>query len=229
MQRQDQNAGICPARRPQSAVCRDKMKAEGAGLTAEDAGTSAASIVSDIPCCALVPPVSLDVKTADEAELRTSPSIDPKAAPTGECGAQPSVVLQQPYPAAPLASQPQSPAHQTSAPFGQGESDGEGPRRLEFADRTIKTLDEKLRNLLYQEHAPAPSQPSGAGADPQTAAAEALGSTSVADGRSGQAQPAKKREELLVNIFSPRASLAASLKIHFPADVMADSCVSLIY
>ncbi|XP_072277075.1 serine/threonine-protein kinase WNK2 isoform X2 [Pyxicephalus adspersus] len=32
------------------------------------------------------------------------------------------------------------------------ESDGEGPPRVEYADDTIKTLDEKLRNLLYQEY-----------------------------------------------------------------------------
>ncbi|XP_048344163.1 serine/threonine-protein kinase WNK2 isoform X8 [Sphaerodactylus townsendi] len=31
------------------------------------------------------------------------------------------------------------------------ESDGEGPPRVDFADNTIKSLDEKLRNLLYQE------------------------------------------------------------------------------
>ncbi|KAM8930760.1 serine/threonine-protein kinase WNK2 [Pelodytes ibericus] len=35
------------------------------------------------------------------------------------------------------------------------ESDGEGPPRVEFADDTIKSLDEKLRTLLYQEYAPA--------------------------------------------------------------------------
>ncbi|XP_040215232.1 serine/threonine-protein kinase WNK2 isoform X7 [Rana temporaria] len=34
------------------------------------------------------------------------------------------------------------------------ESDGEGPPRVEYTDDTIKTLDEKLRNLLYQEYAP---------------------------------------------------------------------------
>uniref|UniRef100_A0A8D2CWP5 Serine/threonine-protein kinase WNK3 n=1 Tax=Sciurus vulgaris TaxID=55149 RepID=A0A8D2CWP5_SCIVU len=32
------------------------------------------------------------------------------------------------------------------------ESDGERPPKMEFADNRIKTLDEKLRNLLYQEH-----------------------------------------------------------------------------
>ncbi|XP_069499700.1 serine/threonine-protein kinase WNK2 isoform X11 [Ambystoma mexicanum] len=34
------------------------------------------------------------------------------------------------------------------------ESDGEGPPRVDFADNTIKSLDEKLRTLLYQEYAP---------------------------------------------------------------------------
>ncbi|KAJ7316831.1 hypothetical protein JRQ81_002993, partial [Phrynocephalus forsythii] len=37
------------------------------------------------------------------------------------------------------------------------ESDGEGPPRLDFADNTIKSLDEKLRNLLYQEYVPTSS------------------------------------------------------------------------
>lgn len=38
------------------------------------------------------------------------------------------------------------------------ESDGEGPPpRVGFVDSTIKSLDEKLRNLLYQEHVPTSS------------------------------------------------------------------------
>ncbi|XP_028922818.1 serine/threonine-protein kinase WNK3 isoform X2 [Ornithorhynchus anatinus] len=32
------------------------------------------------------------------------------------------------------------------------ESDGERPPKIDFVDNRIKTLDEKLRNLLYQEH-----------------------------------------------------------------------------
>ncbi|XP_039221986.1 serine/threonine-protein kinase WNK3 isoform X1 [Crotalus tigris] len=32
------------------------------------------------------------------------------------------------------------------------ESDSEGPPKMEFVDNNIKTLDEKLRTLLYQEH-----------------------------------------------------------------------------
>ncbi|XP_072482369.1 serine/threonine-protein kinase WNK3 isoform X2 [Notamacropus eugenii] len=40
--------------------------------------------------------------------------------------------------------------HSSSVPEG----DGERPPKLEFVDNRIKTLDEKLRNLLYQEHSP---------------------------------------------------------------------------
>ncbi|KAF6128206.1 WNK lysine deficient protein kinase 2 [Phyllostomus discolor] len=42
------------------------------------------------------------------------------------------------------------------------ESDGEGlPPRVGFVDSTIKSLDEKLRNLLYQEHVPTSSTSAG--------------------------------------------------------------------
>ncbi|XP_053518626.1 serine/threonine-protein kinase WNK2 isoform X6 [Artibeus jamaicensis] len=42
------------------------------------------------------------------------------------------------------------------------ESDGEGPLpRVGFVDSTIKSLDEKLRNLLYQEHVPTSSASTG--------------------------------------------------------------------
>ncbi|XP_053576733.1 serine/threonine-protein kinase WNK2 [Bombina bombina] len=40
------------------------------------------------------------------------------------------------------------------------ESDGEGPPRVEFSCDTIKSLDEKLRTLLYQEYT-TPNQPAG--------------------------------------------------------------------
>uniref|UniRef100_A0A8B9E762 non-specific serine/threonine protein kinase n=1 Tax=Anser cygnoides TaxID=8845 RepID=A0A8B9E762_ANSCY len=41
------------------------------------------------------------------------------------------------------------------------ESDGEGPPRVDFVDNTIKSLDEKLRNLLYQEYVPTSSASAG--------------------------------------------------------------------
>uniref|UniRef100_A0A8C5U6D3 non-specific serine/threonine protein kinase n=1 Tax=Malurus cyaneus samueli TaxID=2593467 RepID=A0A8C5U6D3_9PASS len=43
---------------------------------------------------------------------------------------------------------------QQQNPPGTAESDGEGPPRVDFVDNTIKSLDEKLRNLLYQEYVP---------------------------------------------------------------------------
>ncbi|KAM6256763.1 serine/threonine-protein kinase WNK2 [Porphyrio hochstetteri] len=44
---------------------------------------------------------------------------------------------------------------------GTAESDGEGPPRVDFVDNTIKSLDEKLRNLLYQEYVPTSSASAG--------------------------------------------------------------------
>ncbi|NWV21741.1 WNK2 kinase, partial [Origma solitaria] len=49
---------------------------------------------------------------------------------------------------------------QQNAP-GTAESDGEGPPRVDFVDNTIKSLDEKLRNLLYQEYVPTSSASAG--------------------------------------------------------------------
>lgn len=47
-------------------------------------------------------------------------------------------------------------------PLSELESDGEGPLpKVGFVDSTIKSLDEKLRNLLYQEHVPTSSASAG--------------------------------------------------------------------
>ncbi|XP_047556681.1 serine/threonine-protein kinase WNK2 isoform X2 [Lutra lutra] len=47
------------------------------------------------------------------------------------------------------------------------ESDGEGPPpRVGFVDSTIKSLDEKLRTLLYQEHMPTSSASAGTPVEP---------------------------------------------------------------
>lgn len=179
-------------------------------------------MVTDMPCCAIVPPVSLDVNPNDKGALgglvlSQTGQPNEKASPTGELppqlGSHQSVVLQQPY-ATPMqpgtvTSQPQSPAHQTSqnsqstsshqqqpAAGGPGESDSEGPRRVEFVDRTIKTLDEKLRNLLYQEHAP--SQPSSTASDPQASSAEGVSSPPVSDGQGTEGALTKKKGDPLV-------------------------------
>lgn len=179
---------------------------------------SAVSIVTDMPCCSIVPPVSLDVNPAEKpaasASFQTSQPHQ-KSSPTGEAPSQSAsnqpVVLQQPY-ATPMqpgtvTSQPQSPAHQTSQSSGHqqqppgggpAESDSDGPRRVEFVDGTIKTLDEKLRNLLYQEHGP--SQTSSSASEPQASSAEGVCSPPVSDSQSNDGAPRKKKGELLVNL-----------------------------
>ncbi|KAM9751060.1 serine/threonine-protein kinase WNK2 isoform 4-T4 [Menidia menidia] len=184
-------------------------------LSAEESCISAVS-VSDMPCCAIVPPVSLDVNTTDKeaGAGASSQSNQPnqKASPTGELPPQlashQSVVLQQPY-ATPMqpgtvTSQPQSPAHQSCQSAsqqqggGQGESDSEGPRRVEFVDRTIKTLDEKLRNLLYQEHTP--SQTSNTTSEPLASSTEGPSSPAVSEGQSTEGPLTKKKLEQLPQI-----------------------------
>uniref|UniRef100_A0A671W055 WNK lysine deficient protein kinase 2 n=1 Tax=Sparus aurata TaxID=8175 RepID=A0A671W055_SPAAU len=117
-----------------------------------------------------------------------------------------------------VTSQPQSPAHQPSqssqssgqqqpASGAPGESDGEGPRRVEFVDRTIKTLDEKLRNLLYQEHAP--SQPSSTASDPPASGTEGVSSPPVSDCQSTEGALSKKKGEPLPQIPERTDSVGA--------------------
>uniref|UniRef100_A0A3Q3NH28 non-specific serine/threonine protein kinase n=1 Tax=Mastacembelus armatus TaxID=205130 RepID=A0A3Q3NH28_9TELE len=102
--------------------------------------TCPVSMAEEVPCCPLVMPLSLDV--------------------SGSQGGSPltPLPLQEP-----LSSLPQSPAPSQHG-AGPGESDCEGRLgRGGFVDSTIKTLDEKLRNLLYQEYAP--MYPSGSAAE----------------------------------------------------------------
>lgn len=227
MQPPDQNLGKARVQQTQPCVTKhDRAAAAGVSrqnsLPLEEPCISAVSMVTDMPCCAIVPPVSLDVNPNDKGPLSGSVSSqtnqsNEKASPTGELPPQlsshQSVVLQQPY-ATPMqpgtvTSQPQSPAHQPSqnsqstshqqsAAGGPGESDSEGPRRVEFVDRTIKTLDEKLRNLLYQEHAP--SQPSSTTSDPQASGAEGVSSPPVSDGQGTEGALTKKKGDPLVKI-----------------------------
>ncbi|KAL7398192.1 hypothetical protein ABVT39_005777 [Epinephelus coioides] len=236
VQPQDQNTDITRIQQPQPCVTKHARTAAGAShhnaLPVEEPCISAVSMVTDIPCCAIVPPVSLDVNAIDKGAVsgltssQTKTQTNQKASPTGELPPQlashQSVVLQQPY-ATPMqpgtvTSQPQSPAHQTPQSSqssshqqpvsgGPGESDSEGPRRVEFADRTIKTLDEKLRNLLYQEHAP--SQTSSATSDPQASGTEGVSSPPVSDGSTTEGALTKKKGELLPQIPERTDSVGA--------------------
>ncbi|XP_012507268.1 PREDICTED: serine/threonine-protein kinase WNK2 [Propithecus coquereli] len=110
--------------------------------------------------------------SAREASAPGEPLPVPAPEPSPPSGApQPS--LGQPPPPLPAAvgavslaasqlpSPPLGPAAPPQPPSAL-ESDGEGPPpRVGFVDSTIKSLDEKLRTLLYQEHVPTSSASAG--------------------------------------------------------------------
>lgn len=212
VQPQDQNIDKTRIQPPQPCVSKHALAHHNTSFPVEEPCISAASLVSDIPCCSIVPPVSLTVNAIDKGAasgLTSNQKNSPTGDPAPQLASHQSVVLQQPY-ATPLQpgtviSQPQSPAHQNCqgsglqqpASGGPGESDSDGPRRVEFTDRTIKTLDEKLRNLLYQEHAP--SQPTGIALDPQAPCTEGVGTPVVSDSQSTEGALTKKKGDQLVN------------------------------
>ncbi|XP_038578154.1 serine/threonine-protein kinase WNK2-like isoform X8 [Micropterus salmoides] len=235
VQQQDQNIDKARIQQPQPCLTKHALAAACVShrnsLPVEEPCISAVSMVTDMPCCPIVPPVSLDVNAIDKgaggglASSQTNQQ-NQKLSPTGEqppqLASHQSVVLQQPY-ATPIqpgtvTSQPQSPAHQPSqnsqpsshqqpVSGGPGESDSEGPRRVEFVDRTIKTLDEKLRNLLYQEHSPC--QPSSTASDAQASSTEGVSSPPVSDVQSTEGALSKKKVELLPQIPERTDSVGA--------------------
>ncbi|KAM6928295.1 serine/threonine-protein kinase WNK2 [Xenentodon cancila] len=139
--------------------------------------TRPVSITDEVPCCPLVMPLSLDVSGSqggspltplplqDPGSAKEQPPVPFAPAAHSERPQQP-VVLHQPFSTVggtKVPSLPQSPAPSQHG-VGPSESDGEGRlSRGGFVDSTIKTLDEKLRNLLYQEYAP--MYPSGSAAE----------------------------------------------------------------
>uniref|UniRef100_A0A665VYA6 Serine/threonine-protein kinase WNK3 n=1 Tax=Echeneis naucrates TaxID=173247 RepID=A0A665VYA6_ECHNA len=60
-------------------------------------------------------------------------------------------------------------------PSSVAESDSEGPPKIEFVDNRMKTLDEKLRNLLYQEYSSGAASAGGAASAPTSAASTSAG------------------------------------------------------
>ncbi|KAI4824325.1 hypothetical protein KUCAC02_012848, partial [Chaenocephalus aceratus] len=222
VQPQDQNIDKTRIQPPQPCVTKHALAHHNTSFPVEEPCISAASLVSDIPCCSIVPPVSLTVNAIDKGAasgLTSNQKHSPTGDPAPQLASHQSVVLQQPY-ATPLQpgtviSQPQSPAHQNCqgsglqqpASGGPGESDSDGPRRVEFTDRTIKTLDEKLRNLLYQEHAP--SQPTGIALDPQAPCTEGVSTPGVSDSQSTEGALTKKKGDQLPQIPERTDSVGA--------------------
>ncbi|KAI1892944.1 hypothetical protein AGOR_G00138720 [Albula goreensis] len=176
-QTQDLNGNVWDARTRQVQPTTAQGAASDAPSTDEAHGARLASVppitcsttaVTDLPCCPIVPPLSLDV----------SGSPRPPPQDSGQSG--------EPHPS--------SQGDHTHPPqAGPGESDGEGPPRLEFVDSTIKTLDEKLRNLLYQEYAP--THPAGSAVETAGSGTEFSHSPPISDSQAGEG-PSKKGDPL---------------------------------
>ncbi|XP_055788009.1 serine/threonine-protein kinase WNK2-like isoform X3 [Salvelinus fontinalis] len=224
-QPQDPNVGEARMQQPQASGTKPTTNTTTAAVGRHE---PCVSMVTDIPCCPIVPPVSLDVNRVGHKGASGTSSCLPNqgASLSGDpppLGSHQPVVLQQPYATpsmvggggeVPTPSQPQSPAHQASqqqdGPGGSGsggggglgESDGEGPPRVEFVDRTIKTLDEKLRNLLYQEYAP--SAPSSTASDLQGFSTEGVSSPLVSDSQTITEGGLPRKGELLVKMHHPQ-------------------------
>ncbi|KAL1021510.1 hypothetical protein UPYG_G00014190 [Umbra pygmaea] len=212
-QTQESEVGTARIKQPLGSGAKPAVSCHGPLSAHEPCG----SMVTDIPCCPIVPPVSLDMNASAQKLPSSTPSCLPNQG-AGLPGDQPAplvpsqqpVILQQPYATpsivgggATTPSQPQSPAHQgplqpEGPSGGPGESDGEGPPRVEFVDRTIKTLDEKLRNLLYQEHTT--SAPSGTASDLQGSSTEGVSSTPVSDSQTTSEGGLSRKGELLPQI-----------------------------
>ncbi|NXK11761.1 WNK2 kinase, partial [Herpetotheres cachinnans] len=116
-----------------------------------DEGTCVPDV--EIACCSVGPPKSAPAAPAKAADLCPLPTL-------------PDAVVLERQPAAqvphlPEASQPGMAQHSFQQQPSTAESDGEGPPRVDFVDNTIKSLDEKLRNLLYQEYVPTSSASAG--------------------------------------------------------------------
>uniref|UniRef100_A0A3B3HB68 non-specific serine/threonine protein kinase n=1 Tax=Oryzias latipes TaxID=8090 RepID=A0A3B3HB68_ORYLA len=152
-------------------------------LPGEHSQRSPPDSISPVRAPQHMPDLTLPVSLADE-----EPSSAKEPAPVcytpvarGE-----RVVLHQPFSAvggAKVSSLPQSPAPSQHG-AGPSESDNEGRLgRGGFVDSTIKTLDEKLRNLLYQEYAP--MYPSGSAAETPGSGTEYIQSPPGPDSAAG--------------------------------------------
>ncbi|XP_068018700.1 serine/threonine-protein kinase WNK2 isoform X9 [Melanerpes formicivorus] len=140
------------------------------------------------PCPLPTLPDAVVLERQPAAQGPHLPEAGPPGAVQHAFVSQPFPAAAVPEPRAPVGSQLQSPTQvpaatpqqQATLPQAQpapcagigllqqqqqqpstAESDGEGPPRVDFVDNTIKSLDEKLRNLLYQEYVPTSSASAG--------------------------------------------------------------------
>ncbi|XP_061640662.1 serine/threonine-protein kinase WNK2 isoform X3 [Phyllopteryx taeniolatus] len=215
-QAQPARAQTLPPSSPQTSFQMEEPQGSPVGTTSPIHSTlhmgditCPVSVAEEIPCCSLVMPLSQDVSSSpggspltplppqEPGSAKESLSLSYAAAARSERPQQP-VVLHQPFSSvggAKVSSLPQSPAPSQQG-GGPGESDGEGRLgRGGFVDSTIKTLDEKLRNLLYQEYAP--MYPSGSTAETPGSGTEYFQSPPGPDsatGGSGNSTPGPMEE-----------------------------------
>ncbi|XP_039366276.1 serine/threonine-protein kinase WNK3 isoform X2 [Mauremys reevesii] len=145
---EDSAASECPGSKPERLAEGDAEKP--APLSANDswAGPEPGEPPAPQPGDR---PVGLAVAPAGEPPLLTEvPASEHQSQqPLPEGDASPSA----------KAGQAQTPGSEPAPlPPSVPESDGEGPPKMDFVDNRIKTLDEKLRTLLYQEHSYSESQ-----------------------------------------------------------------------
>ncbi|KFQ92105.1 Serine/threonine-protein kinase WNK2, partial [Nipponia nippon] len=110
-----------------------------------DEGTCVPDV--EIACCSVGPHKSVSAAPAKAAELCPLPVL-------------PDTIVLERQPVAQVPHLPEASQTGMQQP-STAESDGEGPPRVDFVDNTIKSLDEKLRNLLYQEYVPTSSASAG--------------------------------------------------------------------
>ncbi|KAF3860646.1 hypothetical protein F7725_000901 [Dissostichus mawsoni] len=167
---------------------------------------SAVSLVSDIPCCSIVPPVSLNVNatdkeaasglTANQTNLHNQKN-SPTGDPAPQLASHQSVVLQQPY-ATPMqpgtvTSQPQSPAHQNCQGSGLQQPASGGRARWTAMDRAGWTEKPVVPGACS---IPAP----GTASDPQAPCTEGVSTPVVSDSQSTEGALTKKKGDQLPQI-----------------------------
>uniref|UniRef100_A0A8C7K001 Serine/threonine-protein kinase WNK3 n=1 Tax=Oncorhynchus kisutch TaxID=8019 RepID=A0A8C7K001_ONCKI len=94
-------------------------------------------------------------------------------------------------------------------PSSVAESDSEGPPKIEFVDNRIKTLDEKLRNLLYQEYSSGAAVTGGA-AVVSTSGPTAVSAASTSAGGVKSSEP----QSLHLSSFPTPASSSSDTSPH---------------
>ncbi|NWZ68496.1 WNK2 kinase, partial [Acrocephalus arundinaceus] len=104
----------------------------------------------EMACCSVGPPMAVPAAPGPLPVLPETVVLE-----------QAAVLERQPGGAAMAGAGVSLLQQQQQNPPGTAESDGEGPPRVDFVDNTIKSLDEKLRNLLYQEYVPTSSASAG--------------------------------------------------------------------